>query len=84
MTSTNTEANAMEVPKHTNALVSEKSPYLLQHAHNPVQWYPWCQEAIDKAKKKTNSSFSLWATLHAIGVMLWKKSPLKMKMLPKL
>jgi hypothetical protein len=28
-------------PRHTNRLISETSPYLLQHAHNPVDWYPW-------------------------------------------
>ena len=36
--------------KHTNALINETSPYLLQHAHNPVQWYPWGTEALTKAK----------------------------------
>ena len=36
--------------KHTNHLISETSPYLLQHAHNPVNWYPWSKEALDKAK----------------------------------
>jgi uncharacterized protein YyaL (SSP411 family) len=30
--------------KHTNALIREASPYLLQHAHNPVDWYPWGEE----------------------------------------
>ena len=34
----------------TNKLINEKSPYLLQHAHNPVNWYPWGQEAFEKAK----------------------------------
>lgn len=33
-----------------NALVNEKSPYLLQHAHNPVKWFPWGEEALQKAK----------------------------------
>ena len=37
---------------YTNALVHETSPYLLQHAHNPVDWYPWGNEALDKAKKE--------------------------------
>ncbi|RYD34678.1 MAG: thioredoxin domain-containing protein, partial [Verrucomicrobiaceae bacterium] len=37
-------------PKHTNRLALEKSPYLLQHAHNPVDWYPWGDEAFAKAK----------------------------------
>jgi uncharacterized protein YyaL (SSP411 family) len=36
----------------TNALIHETSPYLLQHAHNPVDWYPWGKEALDKAKKE--------------------------------
>lgn len=37
---------------YTNALIHETSPYLLQHAHNPVDWYPWGQEALDKAKRE--------------------------------
>ncbi len=36
--------------KHTNHLIHETSPYLLQHAHNPVDWYPWGDEAFQKAK----------------------------------
>jgi len=36
--------------KYTNSLVNESSPYLLQHAHNPVDWYPWGKEALKKAK----------------------------------
>jgi uncharacterized protein YyaL (SSP411 family) len=35
---------------YTNHLISETSPYLLQHAHNPVDWYPWGDEALTKAK----------------------------------
>ncbi|MBV9228833.1 MAG: thioredoxin domain-containing protein, partial [Chloroflexi bacterium] len=35
--------------KHTNRLINETSPYLLQHAHNPVDWYPWGEEALQKA-----------------------------------
>ena len=35
-----------------NSLINETSPYLLQHAHNPVNWYPWGDEALDKAKKE--------------------------------
>lgn len=37
---------------HTNALIKESSPYLLQHAHNPVDWLPWGDEAFEKAKKE--------------------------------
>ena len=38
--------------KYTNQLINETSPYLLQHAHNPVNWYPWGEEALEKAKKE--------------------------------
>jgi uncharacterized protein len=37
-------------PRHTNRLAAETSPYLLQHAHNPVDWYAWGHEALAKAK----------------------------------
>ena len=40
----------MNAHAHTNELIKEKSPYLLQHAHNPVNWYPWGEEALEKAK----------------------------------
>jgi len=42
----------MKVHKHSNALIHESSPYLLQHAHNPVNWHPWGDEALNKAKKE--------------------------------
>ena len=35
--------------KYSNKLLQEKSPYLLQHAHNPVDWYPWGGEAFARA-----------------------------------
>jgi hypothetical protein len=38
-------------PKFTNRLAQESSPYLLQHAHNPVDWYPWGKEAFKTAKQ---------------------------------
>jgi len=38
--------------KHTNRLIHETSPYLLQHAHNPVDWYPWGEEALSRARKE--------------------------------
>jgi len=37
---------------YTNELIHETSPYLLQHAHNPVNWYPWGPQALEKAKKE--------------------------------
>src|SRR5258708_522606 len=39
-------------PAIPNRLIHEKSPYLLQHAHNPVDWYPWGAEAFEKARKE--------------------------------
>ena len=49
-----TTKNKKEMSDHlyTNSLINESSPYLLQHAHNPVDWYPWGKEALDKAKKE--------------------------------
>jgi uncharacterized protein len=38
--------------KYTNRLINETSPYLLQHAHNPVDWYPWGEEALKKAQQE--------------------------------
>ena len=43
--------------QHTNALINETSPYLLQHAHNPVNWYPWGEEAIQKARTENKPIF---------------------------
>jgi len=40
-----------------NKLINEKSPYLLQHAYNPVDWYPWGEEAFEKAKKEDKPIF---------------------------
>src|SRR5437016_2323915 len=47
-----TKASPKAKPKHTNRLAKETSPYLLLHAHNPVDWYPWGAEALEKAKKE--------------------------------
>jgi uncharacterized protein YyaL (SSP411 family) len=40
----------MASEQHTNRLIDETSPYLLQHAHNPVDWYPWGPEALERAR----------------------------------
>lgn len=58
-------------PKHTNALIREKSPYLLQHAHNPVNWLPWGDEAIARAKAEDKPIFlsSGYSTCHWCHVM---------------
>ena len=42
----------MSVHEHTNRLIHETSPYLLQHAHNPVDWHPWGPEALEKARSE--------------------------------
>jgi uncharacterized protein YyaL (SSP411 family) len=44
------ETTATTKPRHTNRLVSETSPYLLQHAHNPVDWSPWGPDALARAR----------------------------------
>jgi len=38
--------------KVPNRLINEKSPYLLQHTYNPVDWFPWGEEAFEKARLK--------------------------------
>ncbi len=43
-------STATEPPKHTNRLANETSPYLLQHAHNPVDWFPWGPDALTRAR----------------------------------
>ena len=43
--------------KHTNRLAGETSPYLLQHAHNPVDWYPWGEEALSRARTEDKPIF---------------------------
>jgi uncharacterized protein YyaL (SSP411 family) len=46
-----------DAPGHTNRLIHETSPYLLQHAHNPVDWYPWGPEALGKARREEKPLF---------------------------
>lgn len=43
--------------KLPNRLANEKSPYLLQHAYNPVDWFPWSEEAFQKAKAENKPVF---------------------------
>ncbi len=54
-----------------NHLINEKSPYLLQHAHNPVDWYPWGETALKKAKEEEKPIFLSigYATCHWCHVM---------------
>ncbi|AFH50687.1 Thioredoxin domain protein [Ignavibacterium album JCM 16511] len=54
-----------------NKLINEKSPYLLQHAYNPVDWFPWCEEAFEKAKREDKPIFLSigYSTCHWCHVM---------------
>lgn len=56
---------------HTNRLINEKSPYLLQHAHNPVDWYPWGEEAFLWARAENRPIFLSigYSTCHWCHVM---------------
>src|SRR5467141_1469820 len=58
-------------PAHTNRLAREKSPYLLQHAHNPVDWYPWGEEAFANARRENKPIFLSigYSTCHWCHVM---------------
>ena len=49
--------------KYTNNLIDQSSPYLLQHAHNPVNWYPWGEEALNKAKTAKKSTILIQFSL---------------------
>src|SRR5438270_12868453 len=60
MTLANPDADANEKkakPKYTNRLAKATSPYLLMHAHNPTDWYPWGPEAFEKARKENKLVF---------------------------
>ena len=58
-------------PPGKNRLIFEKSPYLLQHAENPVDWYPWSEDAFDRAKREDKPVFVSigYSTCHWCHVM---------------
>jgi len=60
-----------KVEKYTNHLIHESSPYLLQHAHNPVDWYPWGEEAFARARREDRPIFLSigYSTCHWCHVM---------------
>ena len=58
--------NADEL-QYTNHLTGETSPYLLLHAHNPVEWYPWGEEAIGRARAEDKPIFCRWGIRPVIG-----------------
>src|SRR6266702_3426818 len=71
---TSSDSFAEQTPaqsEHTNRLAHEKSPYLLQHAHNPVDWYPWGEEAFSKARRENKPIFLSvgYSTCHWCHVM---------------
>lgn len=51
------EGDAMTNSKIPNRLSKENSPYLLQHAYNPVDWFPWGEEAFEKARHENKPVF---------------------------
>ena len=61
----------MTTSKIPNRLIHEKSPYLLQHANNPVDWWPWCEQAFTKAKAEDKPVFLSigYSTCHWCHVM---------------
>src|SRR5277367_4897919 len=66
-----TPVNINTVFAHTNRLAREKSPYLLQHAHNPVDWFPWGDEAFARARAENKPIFLSigYSTCHWCHVM---------------
>ncbi len=62
---------SQEIKRNPNKLVSQKSPYLLQHAYNPVNWHPWGEEAFEKAKNEDKPIFLSigYSTCHWCHVM---------------
>eukprot|EP00208_Stichococcus_sp_RCC1054_P002857 CAMPEP_0206140746 /NCGR_PEP_ID=MMETSP1473-20131121/10535_1 /ASSEMBLY_ACC=CAM_ASM_001109 /TAXON_ID=1461547 /ORGANISM="Stichococcus sp, Strain RCC1054" /LENGTH=783 /DNA_ID=CAMNT_0053535017 /DNA_START=195 /DNA_END=2546 /DNA_ORIENTATION=+ len=64
-------ASSATAHAHTNRLAKEESPYLLQHQHNPVDWFPWGEEAFEKARKENKPIFLSvgYSTCHWCHVM---------------
>jgi uncharacterized protein YyaL (SSP411 family) len=64
-------AKSKESQRHANKLISQKSPYLLQHAYNPVNWHPWGVEAFEKARREDKPIFLSigYSTCHWCHVM---------------
>jgi len=62
---------SQEIKRNPNKLISQKSPYLLQHAYNPVNWHPWGEEAFEKAKSEDLPIFLSigYSTCHWCHVM---------------
>jgi hypothetical protein len=63
------EVDKMNKTKLANRLINEKSPYLLQHAYNPVNWYQWSEDAFAKARAE-DSFFSFYQSLYGFQIIL--------------
>ncbi|MBN1827809.1 MAG: thioredoxin domain-containing protein [Deltaproteobacteria bacterium] len=66
-----TDETGEHATPHWNRLIAERSPYLLQHARNPVDWHPWCDEAFEQAERKNKPIFLSigYSTCHWCHVM---------------
>ena len=64
-------ATLLQAGNFTNTLIHQESPYLQQHAHNPIQWYAWGEEAFTKAKRENKPIFLSigYSTCHWCHVM---------------
>ena len=64
-------STGMKSDQKPNRLIREKSPYLIQHAHNPVDWYPWSDEAFERARAENKPIFLSvgYSTCHWCHVM---------------
>jgi hypothetical protein len=72
------QASSKQTENH-NRLINESSPYLLQHATNPIDWYPWGTEAFDKAKREDKPVFLSigYSTCHWCHVMEHESSSIE-------
>jgi hypothetical protein len=76
---------AEEAEKKPNRLIKEKSPYLLKHAYNPVDWYPWGEEAFRRARDEDKPVYLSigYTACHWCNVMEeWRRSPSPTPRLP--
>ncbi len=71
LVATATPSGQTAAPRYTNHLINEKSPYLQLHAHNPVEWFPWGNEAFEKARRENKPIFLSigYSTCHWCHVM---------------
>ncbi len=65
------KSDNITAPRYINSLIMSHSPYLLQHAHNPINWKPWSQQVLDKAKRENKLIFLSigYSTCHWCHVM---------------